>query len=47
MDLHILLTTIKQDKTHVQVKSHINEWHWEIQILPLNSIFHGTTSKCF
>ena len=38
MDLHILLT----NKTNIDtVESLSNEWHWEIQMFPLNSIFHG------
>ena len=38
MGLHILLT----NKTTIDtIKSLSNEWHWEIQMFPLNSIFHG------
>ena len=41
MDLHILLTTTKQDKNTVTIESLSNEWRWEIQMFPLNSICHG------
>ena len=37
-DLHILLT----NKTNIDtIESLSNEWPWEIQMFPLNSIFHG------